>query len=66
MQVNGYVACYDSTGNATCRDAVLTFIDILTKNHSWTTGGSNEDEHWGLPLRLGDALVEVRKLWQFR
>ncbi|BDA47134.1 hypothetical protein COCOBI_09-5890 [Coccomyxa sp. Obi] len=57
-QVTGYVACYEATGNATCKAAAINFIDILLANHSWSTGGSNSDEHWGEPLQMGHFLLD--------
>ena len=62
LQVTGYVACYEATGNATCKAAVINFIDILLANHSWSTGGSNSDEHWGQPLQMGHFLLDVGSL----
>ena len=59
-QVNGYVACYEVTGNESCRLAVLNFVDMLIANHSWPTGGSNAAERWGEPMRMGDLLTAVR------
>lgn len=60
FQVTGYVACYEATGNVTCKAAVINFIDILLANHTWSTGGSNSDEHWGQPLQMGHFLLDVR------
>ena len=59
VQVNGYVACYEVTGNESCRLSVLNFVDMLVANHSWPTGGSNAAEKWGEPMRMGDLLTEV-------
>ena len=58
-QVMGYVACYEVTGNQSCRLAVLNFVDMLVTSHSWPTGGSNAAEHWGEPMRMGTLLAEV-------
>lgn len=59
MQATGYAACFETTGNITCKDAVLNFLDILISNHSWTTGGSGASEHWGVPMRMADFLLKV-------
>ena len=59
VQVNGFVACYEATGNESCRLAVLNFVDMLVANHSWPTGGSSAAEHWGEPMRMGTLLMEV-------
>ncbi|CAL8471761.1 g11303 [Coccomyxa elongata] len=56
--VTGYVACYEATGNDTCKAAVINFIDILLANHTWSIGGSNSDEHWGQPLQMGHFLLD--------
>lgn len=64
VQVTGFVACYEATGNATCKTAVINFIDMLLANHTWSTGGSNSDEHWGQPLQMGHFLLDVRSSLQ--
>lgn len=41
MQVNGFGARYESTGDEEARTAVKNFFRIITSNHSFSTGGSN-------------------------
>ena len=34
----------------------MNFFHIVTANHSWATGGSNDGEHWTTPQRMGNQL----------
>ena len=61
-QINGWAAGYESTGNATYSQAISNFLDFLLTQHSWPTGGSNANEHWGDPMRMGDQLKSVSHL----
>ena len=38
------------------RASWVEFFAAVTRNHSWATGGSNDGEHWGAPMRMGDQL----------
>lgn len=55
-QVNGFVAKYESTGDENARRAVINFFNIITQNHSFSTGGSNWFERWGSPKSLATAI----------
>ncbi|KAK3239640.1 hypothetical protein CYMTET_50452 [Cymbomonas tetramitiformis] len=55
-EVIGNARGYELTGNLTDRDITMYFFDAVTTNHSFATGGSNDGEHWGPALRLGDEL----------
>ena len=50
--LNGYIL----TGNATQQQIVDHFLAILSENHTYATGGSNDHEWWGPPRVLGDAM----------
>ena len=41
---------------ATDKAIAVEFFAAVTRNHSWVTGGSNDGEYWGAPMRMGDQL----------
>jgi DUF1680 family protein len=45
-EVIGTARGYELTGNETQQAIALNFFHIVTSNHSWATGGSNDGEHW--------------------
>ena len=55
-EIIGNARGFELTGNATDHAIVSNFFDIVTANHTFATGGSNDYEHWGPPRRLGDQL----------
>jgi DUF1680 family protein len=56
-EVIGTARGYELTGNETQKAIAVNFFTIVTANHSWATGGSNEAEHWTAPNRMGDQLT---------
>lgn len=59
-QVNGFIARYEASGRSDNQalSAVENFFSILTNSHSFSTGGSNFYEHWGVGKQLGDAISD--------
>lgn len=55
-EIIGSARGYELTGNGTQKDIAVNFFQIVTSNHSWATGGSNDGEHWTTPDRMGDQL----------
>lgn len=55
-EIIGSARGYELTGNTTQKAIVENFFEIVTTNHSWATGGSNDGEHWGPPRMMGDEL----------
>jgi DUF1680 family protein len=55
-EIIGSARGYELTGNETQKDIAVNFFHIVTANHSWATGGSNDGEHWTTPNRMGDQL----------
>ena len=55
-EIIGSARGYELTGNQTQKDIAVNFFHIVTANHSWATGGSNDGEHWTTPQRMGDQL----------
>jgi hypothetical protein len=58
-QVNGFIARYEATNDSDAQAAVTNFFNILVNNHSYATGGSNDNEFWQGPNHLGTTLVVV-------
>ena len=56
-QANGFAAGWEHAGDQDKLHASNTFYDILTLNHSYTSGGSNNGEFWGPPLQVADAVT---------
>lgn len=52
-EIIGSARGYELTGNATQKAIAENFFSIITTAHSFATGGSNDDEHWGSPHELG-------------
>ena len=48
---------FEVTANATLADVTANFNCLLTSRYSYTSGGSNVNEHWLYPGRLGDAVA---------
>lgn len=55
-EIIGNAKGYELTGNATDRAIVRAFLDALTANHTYATGGSNSGECWQAPRDLGNFL----------
>ena len=58
-QVNGFASRFDATGDEAAALAVMNFFTTVTKNHSYSTGGSNWFEFWGPSQSLGNAINNV-------
>jgi len=55
-EIIGSARGYELTSNRTQHDIARNFFDILNGSHTWSTGGSNDHEHWHAPHQLGDDL----------
>ena len=55
-EVIGNARGYETTANLTDKAIAVEFFAAVTQNHSWVTGGSNNGEYWGAPMRMGDQL----------
>lgn len=58
-QVNGFAVRYESTGDESSLAAASGFWTHLTSKHSYTSGGSNDNEFWGAPMKLGDTFQKA-------
>ena len=58
-QVNGFAARYESTGVDSSLAATSGFWSHLTSRHSYASGGSNDNEFWGAPMKLGDTFQKA-------
>jgi hypothetical protein len=58
--VNGFAAQFEKGARDASYAAVTNFFSFVTTAHSFATGGSNDHEYWGPPLRVGDAVLLVR------
>ena len=58
-QVNGFAVQYESTGDESSLAATSSFWTHLTSRHSYTSGGSNDNEFWGAPMKLGDTFQKA-------
>jgi hypothetical protein len=56
LEIIGSARGYELTGNLTQKSIASNFFAIVTQNHSFATGGSNDHEHWGAPNMMGDQL----------
>jgi len=59
MQVNGFAAGFESTGDQKRRAAASNFFDIIVGAHSYATGGNNDGEYWGPGYQLGGTIAAV-------
>eukprot|EP01084_Bolivina_argentea_P301920 521017_1 len=55
-EISGSARGYEVNGNETQRDITINFFNILNTTRTFSTGGSNDGEHWGAPYRLGDQM----------
>lgn len=55
-EVVGAARRYEVTGDKSYRDIAEFFLGIVNHTRSYATGGSNMNEHWEEPHRLGDKL----------
>ena len=55
-EVIGAARRHEVTGDPTYRQITEFFFNLLTSTRTYATGGSNDNEHWGSPHRLGDTL----------
>ncbi len=62
MQANGFAAGWEHARDQDKLHASSTFFDILTVNHSYASGGSNNGEFWGPPQQVADAVTGVSHL----
>lgn len=58
-QVNGFAAQAELVGHRESGAAVGNFFRMLTRDHSWASGGSNDNEAWGPPRKLGNVFDKV-------
>ncbi|CAL8460830.1 g361 [Coccomyxa elongata] len=56
-QVNGFAARFEKAGHESSYAAVTNFFSIVTRAHSFATGGNNDHEFWGPPRQLADSIV---------
>ena len=56
-EVVGVARGWEVTGNKTLHDIAENFYSILDTNYTYSTGGSNVNEHWSSPDQLGDAIA---------
>lgn len=45
LQVNGFAAQYEATGDRDALTAVQHFFDVITHHHSYATGGQPSHTH---------------------
>eukprot|EP01084_Bolivina_argentea_P301919 521016_1 len=55
-EISGSARGYEVNGNETQRDITINFFNILNGTRTFSTGGSNDNEHWGAPYQLGDEM----------
>jgi len=55
-EVVGDARGFELTGNATKQAIVDNFFQIVVNHHSFSTGGSNDGEHWGDADELGEQM----------
>lgn len=58
-QVNGYAARFEALNSVDDAFAVVHFFRSIVSGHSFSSGGSNRYEHWGVPASLGSVINEV-------
>lgn len=56
-EVVGVARGWEVTANKTLKAITGNFFGILSSKYSYSTGGSNVNEHWSSPNRLGDAIA---------
>ncbi len=61
-QVNGFAARFEKAGHELSYAAVTNFFSIVTRAHSFATGGNNDHEYWGPPRQLADSIVLVSSI----
>jgi DUF1680 family protein len=60
VQVNGFAAAFEKAQDDVGYAAVSNFFEMVTRGHSYASGGSNDHEYWGPPRAVADALLQVR------
>lgn len=55
-EIIGSAAGYELSGNMTQFDITTNFAAILNSSYTFSTGGSNDHEHWGTPNQMGNSL----------
>jgi DUF1680 family protein len=55
-QIHGQMRAFELTGDPRARAIVDRFWQVLHRDHSYATGGSNSGEYWGPPGRLAITL----------
>eukprot|EP01084_Bolivina_argentea_P301923 521025_1 len=55
-QIAGSARGYEVYGNKTMKNITLNFFNILNLTRTFSTGGSNDGEHWGSPNYLGEQM----------
>ena len=55
-EIIGSARAFELSGNQTQYAIANNFFDFVTTTHAFVTGGSNDYEHWGAPMRVGDQL----------
>jgi len=59
LQVNGFAARFEKAGHDASYAAVTNFYTMITRAHSFATGGNNDHEYWGPPRQLADSIFLV-------
>ncbi len=59
VQVNGFAARFEKASHDGSYAAVTNFFSIVTRGHSFATGGNNDHEYWGPPRQLADSILLV-------
>ena len=54
----GLARIYELTGNSRGRTAARFFRDTVARHHSYVIGGNSEQEHFGRPDQLSQAITE--------
>ena len=57
-KVTGEAYLYELTGDPRAKRIAEFFWDAVVHHHSFAIGGNSENEHFGLPDRIADALTE--------
>lgn len=60
-KIYGAARAYELTGDTRDRDIAVNFWNILTKGHTYATGGSNQREHWGRANQLAATLTDANQ-----
>jgi hypothetical protein len=56
--VVGAATTYELTGDERWADATRGFLRVLRDGHTFATGGSSSQEHWGDAHKLGDEIMD--------